>query len=74
MLVLRKPGKLPGELIQKIQFRIWKKSLSIQKESLKKFSSYAVVDDLLATGGKVDCAARLIKENGSLYYWIINCC
>ncbi len=30
----------------------------------KKFSSYAVVDDLLATGGTVDCVARLIKENG----------
>ena len=65
MLVARKPGKLPGELIQEnYNLEYGKNSLSIQKESLKKFSSYAVVDDLLATGGTVDCVAKLIKENG----------
>ena len=65
MLVARKPGKLPGELIQEnYNLEYGKNSLSIQKGSLKKFSSYAVVDDLLATGGTVDCVARLIKENG----------
>ena len=65
MLVARKPGKLPGELIQEnYNLEYGKNSLSIQKEALKKFSSYAVVDDLLATGGTVDCVERLIKENG----------
>ena len=65
MLVARKPGKLPGELIQEnYNLEYGKNSLSIQKESLKKFSSYAVVDDLLATGGTVNCVSNLIKKNG----------
>ena len=65
MLVARKPGKLPGELIQEnYNLEYGRNSLSIQKEAIKKFSSYVVVDDLLATGGTVDCVARLLKENG----------
>ena len=65
MIVARKPGKLPGELIQEnYDLEYGKNSLSIQKESLKRFSSYAIVDDLLATGGTVNCVANLIKKNG----------
>jgi len=65
MVFARKPGKLPGELIQEnYNLEYGNNSLSIQKEALEKFSSYAVVDDLLATGGTVDCVARLIKGNG----------
>jgi adenine phosphoribosyltransferase len=64
MLVARKPGKLPGELIQEnYELEYGKNSLSIQKESLKKFNSYAIVDDLLATGGTVDCVANLLKKS-----------
>ena len=65
MLVARKPGKLPGELFQEnYNLEYGKDSLSIQKEALKKFNSYAVVDDLLATGGTANCVAKLIEENG----------
>ena len=66
MIVARKPGKLPGELIQgNYNLEYGKNSLYIQKEALKKFSSYAIVDDLLATGGTAECVANLIKNNGS---------
>ena len=65
MIVARKPGKLPGELIKEnYLLEYGESSLSIQKESLKKFSSYTIVDDLLATGGTVDCVANLIKKSG----------
>ena len=65
MLVARKPGKLPGELLQEnYKLEYGESSLSIQKESLKRFSSYAIVDDLLATGGTIDCVANLIKKSG----------
>ena len=65
MLVARKPGKLPGELIKENYFLEYGKStLSIQKEALEKFNSYAIVDDLLATGGTVNCVANLIKKSG----------
>ncbi len=64
MIVARKPGKLPGELIQgNYNLEYGKNSLNIQKEALKKFNSYVIVDDLLATGGTVDCVAKLILEN-----------
>ena len=65
MIVARKPGKLPGDLFQEnYTLEYGSSSLSIQKEALKKFNSYAIVDDLLATGGTVDCVKRLLKSNG----------
>ena len=63
LVVARKPGKLPGELIEKsYQLEYGKNSLSIQKDALEKFQSYVIVDDLLATGGTVDCVAGMLKE------------
>ena len=38
-------------------------SLSLQKNAIKKFSSFVIVDDLLATGGTVDCVAQIIKDS-----------
>ena len=65
MIVARKPGKLPGKLIEENYcLEYGKNSLSIQKDALKKFNTYAIVDDLLATGGTVDCVANLIKKSG----------
>ena len=64
MVVARKPGKLPGEIItEKYKLEYGENSLSIQKNSLKKYNSYVIVDDLLATGGTVDCVANLLKRN-----------
>ncbi len=65
MIVARKPGKLPGELIQEdYELEYGKNSLAIQKEALNRFSSYVIVDDLLATGGTVGCVSKLIRANG----------
>ena len=64
MIVARKPGKLPGELLKKnYNLEYGENSLSIQKKSLQKFNSYAIVDDLLATGGTVNCVSSLLKNN-----------
>ena len=63
MIVARKPGKLPGEVvIEKYNLEYGEKSLSIQKKSLNKYNNYAIVDDLLATGGTVECVANLLKK------------
>ena len=65
MIVARKPGKLPGELIQENYYLEYgESSLSIQREALEKFNTYAIVDDLLATGGTINCVANLIKKSG----------
>ena len=64
MVVARKPGKLPGEIFtEKYNLEYGENSLSIQKSSLKKYNSYVIVDDLLATGGTVECVANLLKSN-----------
>jgi len=63
MIVARKLGKLPGEIVtEKYNLEYGENSLSIQKNSLRKYNSYAIVDDLLATGGTVKCVANLLKR------------
>ena len=63
MVVARKPGKLPGNLLtREYDLEYGKNSLSIQKNALKKFNSYVVIDDLLATGGTVNCVSKLLQE------------
>ena len=64
MIVARKPGKLPGKLLEEnYDLEYGKNSLSIQKNALKKYNSYAIVDDLLATGGTVNCVSNLLEKN-----------
>ena len=64
MIVARKPGKLPGKLLEEnYDLEYGKNSLSIQKNALQKYNSYAIVDDLLATGGTVNCVSNLLKKN-----------
>ena len=64
MIVARKPGKLPGELVKMSYSLEYDQSvLTIQKKALEKFDSYAIVDDLLATGGTAGCVANLLKKN-----------
>ena len=65
MVVARKPGKLPGDLIkQNYKLEYGESSLSLQKSVLTKYDSFAVVDDLLATGGTVNCVSNLLKKYG----------
>ena len=64
MVIARKPGKLPGKLIQEnYNLEYGNNSLAIQKEALRRFNSYVIVDDLLATGGTVDCVSKMIRRN-----------
>ena len=64
MIVARKPGKLPGELLVKnYSLEYGENTLSIQKKALQKYSSYAIVDDLLATGGTVNCVSKILESN-----------
>ena len=64
MLLARKPGKLPGEIEEeKYSLEYGENSLSIQKKALKKYNSFAIVDDLLATGGTVAGVSKLLKRN-----------
>ena len=62
MIVARKPGKLPGNILTgEYDLEYGKNSLSIQISALKKFNSFVIVDDLLATGGTAMAAIDLIE-------------
>ena len=64
MIVARKPGKLPGDLFQrKYSLEYGENSLSVQKKALLKYNSFAIVDDLLATGGTANCVSKLLESN-----------
>ena len=64
MIVARKPGKLPGELLENnYSLEYGENSLSIQKKALNKYKTFAIVDDLLATGGTVNCVAKILESN-----------
>ncbi len=63
MIVARKPGKLPGEIFEeKYNLEYGENSLSLQKKALTRYNSYAIVDDLLATGGTVNCVKKMLKS------------
>ena len=64
MIVARKPGKLPGELVEKnYSLEYGENRLCIQKKALQKYNSYVIVDDLLATGGTVNCVSKILESN-----------
>ena len=63
MIVARKPGKLPGKLLEEnYSLEYGENSLSIQEKALKKYTSFAIVDDLLATGGTANCVSKILKS------------
>ena len=63
LIFARKPGKLPGELVSSnYDLEYGQNKLSIQKKSIEKFSSFAIVDDLIATGGTVNCVYEILKS------------
>ena len=72
MIVARKPGKLPGELLENnYSLEYGENSLSVQKKALNKYNSYAIVDDLLARGGTVNCVADILESNNKKVEGII---
>ena len=63
MIVARKKGKLPGKLIKKsYKLEYGNDSLYVQKAALEKYKSFAIVDDLLATGGTANCVNQILEE------------
>ena len=72
LVVARKPGKLPGEIISKsYNLEYGSNSLSIQEKALSEHQTFFIIDDLLATGGTVNCVADILnsKKNN---FWIIS--
>jgi len=62
---VRKFGKLPADRIeQKYDLEYGTDSLEIHKDAVKKGQKVLIVDDLLATGGTLQAACKLVEKLG----------
>ena len=62
---VRKPGKLPRETIEyNYDLEYGSNTLCIHADSIKKGQKVVIIDDLLATGGTVEAATKLIEQLG----------
>lgn len=62
---IRKPGKLPGETAShEYELEYGKNTLEIHLDAIEKGKRIAIVDDLLATGGTISSAVKLIESIG----------
>ena len=60
---IRKPGKLPAEVIrQEYQLEYGTDAMEVHKDAIKPGERILVHDDLLATGGTVAAACKLIDK------------
>lgn len=64
-LMARKPGKLPGNLVQEsYALEYGEATIELDVDSVPKGSRIVVMDDLLATGGTALAACRLVEKAG----------
>lgn len=64
-LPIRKPGKLPFEVVRKeFQLEYGMSILEIHKDAVKKGERVLMIDDLLATGGTALAASELVESLG----------
>ena len=71
---IRKAGKLPGKCTQvKYQLENGEDVMEVQEDSIKDGDRVLVVDDLLATGGTMAAACKLIQKCGGKvsHCWVI---
>jgi len=62
---VRKPNKLPAECVSvSYALEYGSDSLEMHKDAIGHGQSVLIVDDLLATGGTADAAARMVTEVG----------
>jgi adenine phosphoribosyltransferase len=69
---IRKKGKLPAETIsEEYDLEYGKDSIQIHKDAIKKKENVLLVDDLIATGGTMLAATRLVERLGGV---VVECC
>ena len=64
-ILLRKKDKLPAERYSvDFQLEYGKSTLEIHKDSINTKDKVIIIDDLIATGGTAEAAAKLIEKSG----------
>jgi len=65
LIMLRKKNKLPGETYSvDFELEYGTASIEIHKDSIDKDDSVLIIDDLIATGGTAEAAAKLVEISG----------
>ena len=64
-ILLRKKNKLPAEKYS-VDFKLeyGKATIEVHKDSIDKGDSVLIIDDLIATGGTAEAAAKLVEISG----------
>ena len=65
LVLVRKKGKLPCETVEKSA------TIEMHKDSIKPGQKVVIVDDLIATGGTIEAAAKLVEELGGTVVKVI---
>ena len=64
---MRKKGKLPRETVEmSYNLEYGQATIEIHKDSIKPGEKVVLVDDLIATGGTIEAAAKLIESLGGI--------
>ena len=62
---IRKPGKLPAEVVSfEYDLEYGTDKIEMHKDSIEEGKKVVIIDDLLATGGTVEAATKLIESLG----------
>lgn len=65
-VMIRKPGKLPADVVtQEYELEYGTDRIEMHTDAIESGSNVLVIDDLLATGGTVDAACKLLKKVGA---------
>ena len=75
-IMLRKKNKLPAD-VHSIDFELeyGKATIEVHKDSINEMDSVLIIDDLIATGGTAEAAAKLVeisKGNVAAFIFVIN--
>jgi adenine phosphoribosyltransferase len=75
-ILLRKKNKLPAE-VHSVDFELeyGKATIEVHKDSIEKNEKILIIDDLIATGGTAEAAAKLIEISGgqvAAFIFVIN--
>ena len=75
-ILLRKKNKLPAE-VHSVDFELeyGKATIEVHKDSIEKNDKVLIIDDLIATGGTAEAAAKLIEISGgkiACFIFVIN--
>ena len=65
VIPIRKPGKLPAETVrEEYSLEYGTDAIEVHKDAIAKNQRILIIDDLLATGGTVAAACRLVEKLG----------